>query len=208
MKKINPIIINLILSIMAGMSISLGCIIYMICENKVVGAIAFTLGLFLVLTRGYHLFTGKIAYVVDNPPSYTLNMFLMWFGNAIGALITSALIKATKLNYLQETALSITNGKLSQTMLSAFVMAVFCGFIIYWAVENFKTNPHETGKYIGMLIMIPIFILCGFEHCVANMFYFFFSDTYTLKMLLYLVIITLGNTVGSVVLRLLKKHHK
>jgi formate/nitrite transporter FocA (FNT family) len=193
---------------MAGMSISLGCIIYMICENKVVGAIAFTLGLFLVLTRGYHLFTGKIAYVVDNPPSYTLNMFLMWFGNAIGALITSALIKATKLNYLQETALSITNGKLSQTMLSAFIMAVFCGFIIYWAVENFKTNPHEIGKYIGMLIMIPIFILCGFEHCVANMFYFFFSDTYTLKMLLYLVIITLGNTVGSVVLRLLKKHHK
>ena len=193
---------------MAGMSISLGCIIYMICENKVVGAIAFTLGLFLVLTRGYHLFTGKIAYVVDNPPSYTLNMFLMWFGNAIGALITSVLIKATKLNYLQETALSITNGKLSQTVLSAFIMAVFCGFIIYWAVENFKTNPHETGKYIGMLIMIPIFILCGFEHCVANMFYFFFSDTYTLKMLLYLVIITLGNTVGSVVLRLLKKHHK
>ena len=132
----------------------------------------------------------------------------MWIGNAIGALITSVLIKATKLNYLHETAITITNGKLSQTVLSAFIMAVFCGFIIYWAVENFKTNNHETGKYIGMLLMIPIFILCGFEHCVANMFYFFFSNTYTFKMLLYLVVITLGNTTGSIILRLLKKHHK
>jgi formate/nitrite transporter FocA (FNT family) len=206
MKVAKPFVVNLIRAIMAGISISLGCIIYMMCENKVIGAIAFTLGLFLVLTNGYHLFTGKIAYVLENKMSYTFNMVLMWFGNAIGALLISTMIKFTKLNYLKEIALNITNNKLSQTPLSAFIMAMFCGFIIYWAVENFKNNPHDVGKYIGMFILIPIFILCGFEHCVANMFYFIFAEVLTFKSILYIIIITIGNTIGSIILRLLERY--
>ena len=203
--KFKEIFRDLLLSILAGISISFGCLIYMLCENKVIGAIFFTMGLFLVLTRGYYLFTGKIAYVFDNKFSYTIKMIWMWFGNLIGCLITSLLLTFTKLNYLQETAKNITENKLSQTPLSAFLMATFCGIIIYLAVENFKTNNHEIGKYLGLLFLIPFFILAGFEHCVADMMYFLFAKSYTLKTLLFLVIITIGNAIGSIIAREIKK---
>lgn len=202
-KKISK---DFVLAILAGISIACGCTIYMLCENKIVGAIFFTLGLFLVLTRGYNLFTGKIAYIPDNKPKYILEMVWMWFGNLIGSAITAVLIMFTKLNYLQTNAQTIIVGKLSQTPISAFIMAVFCGMVIYWAVENFKTNPHEIGKYLGLLFLIPFFIICGFEHCVANMMYFILAESFTFKTVIYLLIITLGNTTGSIICRLTKKH--
>lgn len=203
--KFKEIFRDLLLSILAGISISFGCLIYMLCENKVIGAIFFTMGLFLVLTRGYYLFTGKIAYVFDNKPTYILKMLWIWFGNLIGCFMTFLLLSFTKLNYLQKTAETITEGKLSQTPFSAFIMAFFCGVIIYLAVENFKTNNHELGKYLGLLFLIPFFILAGFEHCVANMMYFLFAKSYTLKTLLYLLIITAGNSIGSIIARTIKK---
>ena len=197
---------DFVLAILAGISIACGCTIYMLCENKIIGAMFFTLGLFLVLTRGYNLFTGKIAYVFDNKPKYILDMIIMWLGNLVGSAITAGLIMLTKLNYLQTNAQTLTGSKLSQTPISAFIMAVFCGMVIYWAVENFKTNSHEIGKYLGLLFLIPFFIICGFEHCVANMMYFILAESFTFKTLIYLLIITLGNTTGSIICRLTKKH--
>ena len=132
-------------------------------------------------------------------------MLWIWFGNLIGCFITSLSLSFTKLNYLQKTAETITEGKLSQTPFSAFIMAFFCGVIIYLAVENFKTNNHELGKYLGLLFLIPFFILAGFEHCVANMMYLLFAKSYTLKTLLYLLIITAGNSIGSIIARTIKK---
>ena len=202
------IIQKLILAIMAGISISFGCLIFLMSENKIVGATFFTLGLFLVLARGYHLFTGKIAYIPDNKPKYILDMLLMWLGNLCGAGITAGLVSLTRLNIYAEKAMEITQTKLSQTPMSAFILAVFCGFVIYFAVENYKSNSYEMGKYIGLFLLIPFFIICGFEHCVADMFYFIFAGEFTLKALVYLCIITLGNTTGSILLRLLKKHQK
>ncbi len=204
--KLKKIIKDFVLAILAGISIACGCTIYMLCENKIVGALFFTLGLFLVLTRGYNLFTGKIAYVPDKKPIYILEMIWMWLGNFIGSAITAGMILLTKLNTLKQIAQTITENKLSQTPISAFVMATFCGMVIYWAVENFKTNPHEFGKYIGLLFLIPFFIICGFEHCVANMMYFLLANSFTAKTLLYLLIITAGNTTGSIICRLIKKH--
>lgn len=197
---------DFVLALLAGISISLGCLIYMLCSNKIVGAVFFTLGLFIVLTRGYNLFTGKIAYLFDNKPIYIWDMTLMWFGNLAGSAIMAVLFKMTKLNYLQEAAAEITDSKLSQTPISAFIMAVFCGMIIYWSVEIYKNNTYEMGKHMGLLLLIPLFIMCGFEHCVANMLYFVFAGSFTAKTLFYLLIITLGNTAGSVVLRLIEKH--
>ncbi len=197
---------NFVLAVLAGVAIACGCTVYMICENKIIGAMFFTIGLFLVLTRGYNLFTGKIAYIFDNKPKYILDMILMWFGNFVGSAITAGLLMTTKTNYLQSVAQTITDKKLMQTPISAFIMAFFCGIIIYWAVENFKTNKCEFGKYLGLFLLIPFFIICGFEHCVANMMYFVFAKSFTLKTIIYLLIITIGNTVGSVVSRLIKKY--
>jgi formate/nitrite transporter FocA (FNT family) len=72
--------------------------------------------------------------------------------------------------------------------------------IIYIAVNNYKKASNEIGKYIGIIMGIMVFILCGFEHCVANMFYFTVAGAWSLRTLLYVLIMVLGNSVGSIVI--------
>lgn len=173
--------------------------IYLILENKTVGAIFFTLGLFLVLTRKYHLFTGKVANLVEEGPKYSLDLLIIWLGNFAGAFIMMLLTRYSKLNYLTEAAKTVSNNKLSQDYLSAFLLAILCGIIIYLAVDNFNKNEHHVGKYSGLFVLIPTFIICGFEHCVANMYYLLLAGEINIQSMVFLIIVSIGNTVGSVI---------
>lgn len=56
--------------------------------------------------------------------------------------------------------------------MSLFILGIFCNLLIFVAVDGFKENPHEIGKYLSLFFGVSVFIICGFEHCVADMFYF------------------------------------
>jgi formate/nitrite transporter FocA (FNT family) len=158
------------------------------------------------LTRGYNLFTGKVAYLFDNDNKYALKLAWMWFGNFIGALTMAIGIRNTHIYAkISEKATGIIATKTGQGYLSAFILAALCGVIIFLSVENYKNNPHELGKYLGLVFLIPLFIVCGFEHCVANMFYFSLTSELMLDKIIYSLIITLGNTCGSVIANRFKK---
>lgn len=206
----NKIMQNLFLSIFAGISIALGGLLFLLIPNSVVGAIFFSVGLFLVLTRGYNLFTGKVAYLPENKKiPYLSYLFVMWIGNFIGTItITFAVRFSSLYEKVFERVNSININKTSQGHLSAFILAILCGIIIYLAVENFKNNSHEIGKYIGIFVLIPLFIICGFEHCVADMFYFSLTNDLIIDKLIYLFVITMGNSIGSIVSNLLLKNNK
>ena len=73
---------------------------------------------------------------------------------------------------------------------------------MYIAVNNYKNSKNEIGKYIGIFMCVMTFILCGFEHCVANMFYIVAAKMLSLKSLLYLLIMILGNSCGSILIAL------
>lgn len=198
---------NLLLSILAGIVISLGCLVFLLIPNNIIGAIFFTTGLFLVLTRGYNLFTGKVAYAIDNKISYTFQLLITWIGNLIGSLLMVFAIKNTHLyNKISERIANITDTKITQGYLSALILAILCGIIIFLAVENYKNNPHEIGKYLGLLFLIPLFIICNFEHCIADMFYFFINTENFLIKLTYIITITIGNSVGSIIANAIKKY--
>ena len=62
--------------------------------------------------------------------------------------------------------------------LSLFILAIFCNILIYIAVENYNCNPQEVGRYLAMFLGVVVFIFCGFEHCVADMFYFSLADVW------------------------------
>jgi len=198
---------NFVLAFLAGFVIALGCLINLISQNPVVGAVFFTTGLFLVLTRGYDLFTGKVAYIADNDYKYSLNLILMWFGNLAGAFTLAMMTRFSALyNKISEKSTTIVEAKLSQTHLSVFILAILCGIIIFLAVENFKNNQHEFGKYLGLVFLIPLFIICGFEHCVANMYYCAVTNGHWVDKIIFLIISTLGNTTGSLICNALKKY--
>ncbi|MBQ8901955.1 MAG: formate/nitrite transporter family protein [Bacilli bacterium] len=74
--------------------------------------------------------------------------------------------------------------------------------MMYIAVNNYKKVKDVLGKYIGIFICVMTFILCGFEHSVANMAYFSIANIWNLKVILYLLIMVLGNSVGSILIAL------
>ncbi len=193
-------------SILAGISISLGGTVFLMCENKITGAIFFTVGLFCVCVFGFSLFTGKVCYVFDNDWRYALRLPLIWLGNLLGALFTGMLLLQTRLGpALLEKAGDVCRTKLSQEYLSAFILAFFCDIMIYIAVEGYKNIPHEVGKYLALFFGVTVFVICGFEHCVANMFYFTVGEAWNLEAVIYLVVMTVGNAIGGVFLPLMRR---
>ena len=180
---------------LAGISIAIGGTVFLSLENKVLGAVFFTVGLFAVCTFGFNLFTGKVCYVFDQDREYALGLPLIWLGNLAGAFLTAAAEKAQ----------AICQVKLDDGLLSIFFLSVFCNMLIWLAVEGYKNNPHPAGKYLSLFFGVAVFILCGFEHCVANMYYFSVAGMWSWKTLGWVLMMTLGNSVGGVFFPLLRR---
>lgn len=196
---------TLVYGILAGFCISLGGAIFLSLDNKIVGALLFTVGLFTIVTQGFNLFTGKVCYVFEKDGSYALDLLFIWIGNLIGCVIFGCLLLCTRVGAgLSEKAAGIVATKLSDGLLSIFLLAVFCNILIFIAVDGFNNGKHELGKYLALFFGIMVFILCGFEHCVANMFYFTVAKAWSGKAILYLIVMTLGNSVGGVIFPLIR----
>ena len=195
-----------ILGVLAGISISLGGTVYLLSADKTVGALLFSVGPFCVCVYGFNLFTGKVCYVFDNDAGYARMLPVIWIGNLAGAVCTALLESLTRMGpALAESAAAASQAKLAQSPMSAFILAVFCNIMIYIAVEGYKTIPHEVGKYLAILFGVIVFILCGFEHCVANMYYFTMGGAWSWKAAGYLLLMTAGNAVGGVLIPLLRR---
>ncbi len=192
--------------ILAGISIAVGGTVFLSLDNKVLGALFFTVGLFAVCTFGFNLYTGKVCYIFDNDREYALGLPVIWLGNLCGAFLTAAAERATRIGpALAEKAAALCSVKLGDGLASIFLLSVFCNVLIWLAVEGFKNNPHPAGKYLSLFFGVTVFILCGFEHCVANMYYFSMAGMWTWKTLGWVLVMTAGNSVGGVIFPLLRK---
>ena len=195
----NKIITSFINGILAGICISIGGTAFLMTDNKFIGAILFTVGLFTICTLKFNLYTGKVCYVFENKPSYTFLLLPIWFGNLLGTFLTAKAELLTRIGpALSEKADKLCDTKLSDNLLSIFILSFFCNILIYIAVECFAKCPNDIGKYIGLFFGVVVFIICGFEHCVANMYYFSVASKWSLKTLLYVMTMTAGNSVGGI----------
>lgn len=186
-----------LLAILAGISIGIGCVIYMTQENAVIGSFLFSVGLMTVLVFRWNLFTGKMAYISYRDPQKVLWLILIWLGNLLGTFLLSVVMSVTRQGAkLHEKAVHLAEIKLGDNLLSLFILGIFCGLLMYVAVEGYRSNPHPVGKYLGIIFSVMVFILSGFEHCVADMFYFWMAGVLG-DGFLSLVVITLGNVVGG-----------
>lgn len=184
----------------AGILISIGGIAYLAIENKVVGSFIFSFGLLTVCMYSFNLYTGKVGYILVNKINYLLELLLSLIGNLLGTFTIGTLMRFTRFQNYIDTANNIVNVKLNDNILSVFILAIMCGMIMYIAVNNYKKENDVIGKYMTIFMGVMAFILCGFEHCVANMFYFSIAGTFSLKVFAYLLVMILGNSVGSVII--------
>ena len=207
-------------AILAGICIGLGGTVFLRLKDafiggNVVGAILFTIGLFTICTRGYNLFTGKACYIFDNKPDYLLTLLVIWIGNLLGCIILAVIERATGIcgvdSGINVTAAGMVEGKMASGCGSLFLLGIICNILIYIAVNGYANAPHDLGKYLSLFFGVSVFILCGTEHSVADMYYWSVSGVLFSKLgqsLLRIVIISLGNVVGGVSFPLIEKAYK
>ena len=199
---------KLIKSILAGVSIAIGAVIYLLCSNKIVGAFLFSVGILMVMEFKLLLYTGYVPTQREGQSfkDYIINSSFVFVGNLIGGAITAGLLALTRLkNDLWNATNKVCDVKLNDNLLSIFILSIFCGIIIAGIVK--ATNLKHRVLYVGM--MIATFILCGYEHVVANSFYFSFSlKLFTFEGLLFMLVCFLGNFVGGIICSYVKNPEK
>ena len=183
--------------------IARGGTVFLSIENKVIGASLFSIGLFGVLIYNLNLYTGKIGYLITNfNLKYIKELIITLIGNFIGACSVGFILRYTRIyDKIYEKSLILANTKLNDNILSIFILSIFCGLLMYYAVNGFKKQT-DFGKYLVVYLGVAVFILCGFEHCIANMYYFSVADIWSLKTLGYTGIMVLGNSIGSFIIPL------
>lgn len=193
-------------SLLAGILIGLGDIVYVVTPNHVVGSFLFSLGLISILLKGYPLYTGRIGYVgswadLVRPSDGMLPMLLM---NFLGIALVCSAANVTRLDLSAVEAMVQT--KVQQSWYSALVLSWGCGVMMYLAVNGWK----KTSNPLVVILPIMFFILCGFEHCIANYGYFWMwitadgfahiADRFLalpMGFCLNLLVMIIGNALGS-----------
>ena len=182
--------------VQAGIMIAIGGAVFLACENKVVGSVMFTVALLTICFKGYSLYTGKIGYIPEKHGKEEFSVLLLGLlGNLIGTFICGLLIR-TALTNLGDTALNVCTAKLTQSAYSTFVRGIFCGVLMYVAVSVYRDKK----SLAGILFCVPVFILAGFEHSIADMFYFAASGIVSLDAFVFIWLVILGNTLGGMLL--------
>ena len=191
-------------AILGGACIGFGGTVFLSLDNKVLGALFFTVGLFVICTFGLNLYTGKVCYIFERDKTYAINVPIIWLGNVVGTGLVALLVHLTRIASIAEKAQAMCQVKMDDSLLSLFVLGILCNIFIYIGVEGYNKNPHEVGKYVALFFGVMVFILCGFEHCVADMFYFSVAKMWSGDAILRLIVITLGNAVGGVAFPLVR----
>jgi formate/nitrite transporter FocA (FNT family) len=205
--------------ILAGLFIGLGSFAFCACValdatlGKILGSLLFSVGLFLVCFTQTNLYTGKIGFAPEaiktNGWGYLLDLGLMLAGNFVGSAGSGALLNLAFQNNASNKILAVSIsiaqnrcclGEGSQAWYKALIMGVFCGILVFLAVYVWKKSENWFIKATGLILCVTTFVVTGTEHCIANMFYFAFSGLWSVGLLLDVLLVILGNSLGSLLL--------
>lgn len=184
-------------SILAGIMIGIGGSVFVALSatSRVAGAILFAVGLFTVIVFRLHLYTGKICYAYTGSDKWytrAANLALVLLGNTVGASLAGFALSEK----LMATAAPIVAAKMATPLWLVFILGAFCGILIYVAVEGYRRAPDGV-KAAMVFLGVAVFILAGFEHSIADIFYFAAAREVSLSGFLFLMVVVLGNTVGG-----------
>lgn len=212
---------SLLLGILAGLFIGLGALGNILISQtikdpglaKFAGASIFPIGLMLVVVCGAELFTGNNLMsmaVMDKKitmKEMIRNWVLVYIANFIGAIILVAFIYFSD-TLVKDAAIKSMNIAQSKAILgftSAFLKGVMCNIIVVLAVWFATAGKDIVSKIFACWFPIMLFVLCGFEHSIANMFFIpmgmvLGADVSISQLIFNLVAVTIGNIVGGAII--------
>ena len=192
----------MLLSTLAGMMIAIGGTVFL-SVGDVAGALFFSMGLLSILIFKLELFTGKAGLLATNEIKIG-KLVQIWCGNFIGTLtVAFGLLFVPSGPKLSNVAADIIQIRIENGFTANLIYGIGCGILMYIAVKAWSLMSNNP---VYAMMPVAIFILCGFTHCVADMFYLHmgamnYSD--------YLILIptTIGNIIGTNVLPVTIKLH-
>ena len=189
MKKLFPAFFG---GVASGLLVGIGGTVLLSCESKVVGAVMFTVALLAICCLGLYLYTGRIGFAAEKFDAKTArDLAVGLFGNFTGATLTGLIMRFAR-PMIIEKAVTACTIRLENGVLRGFVLGCFCGVLMYVAVKIYKL-----GSPLGIIFCIPVFILSGFEHSIADMFYFAAAGMMNLAYVGFIVAVVFGNSVGA-----------
>lgn len=213
----------LLLGILAGIFIGLGGLGNIIFTQtlagidpglaKFAGGMVFPVGLMLVVICGAELFTGNnLMFLAVMEKKVSLgqmfrNWGLVYLANFIGSLFLVLLVfySSTLTGDAATKAIAVAEGKVALTFSEAFFKGILCNILVVLAVWMATAAQDIVSKIFACWFPIMLFVLCGFEHSVANMFFipmgmFLGADLGITQLIMNLVPVTLGNIVGGAII--------
>ena len=173
-------------SIGATILISLGNFALLKLGNPI-GPIIFALGLLGVCYMGQNLFTGKCGFLFQDKIKITDLMIILVVNLLFGYLI-GLLYSIVDIEVFNNAINKVANWNISTQF---FIQSVFCGIVMYIAVFMYKK-----GTSLGIIFGVPLFIFCGFQHCVANIITMGIARTFDFSIGLCII----GNFIGSILM--------
>lgn len=151
------------MSVFAGLLIGFGGLVYLR-VGGVVGAVLFAFGLLSVVMCGAQLYTGKAGFL---PYKEFPRLVLMLAGNAVGCVVAAVVARYATSEALLSNLDTILAARMSAAWVGLLVTSAGTGMIMTLAVYGARR-----GHYLPLLFGVPVFILCGLPHCVADAFYY------------------------------------
>ena len=179
-------------ALMAGLMIGLGACGFL-ALGGLPGAIIFSFGLVGVVLSGTLLYTGKAGVMTDIPA-----LVKIWFWNVVGCILLGLLVVSTG-GEMAERAQTVVAGRLAQGPWRSLLRAAGCGLIIDLSVWLYRS----TKSIVPVLFGVPLFIVCGFYHSIADVVYLVAAWKWSPSILWYYPIIVIGNYLGCNVRRLI-----
>ena len=198
-------------AVAAGIFIGLAGTVFLSVPDKFSGALLFGFGLLTIVCCGFKLYTGAVGYLVVQKRKcffpYLLTLGAIWVGNWIGTfLVGTALRFSGRVGpKLAGSAKALCDVKMADSWTSLLVLSFFCGILMFLAVDTFRRKEEYPGviRMVMVFICVMVFILSGFEHCVADMYYFSVAGMWTTESFTRTLWMTLGNSLGGFLLPLL-----
>ena len=172
-------------SIGAAFLISLGNFALLKLGNPI-GPIIFAFGLLGVCYLGQNLFTGKCGFLISDKIK-PLDLFLILIFNMLAGYFVGLLYSATDASLVSVASEKVATWGFT---FSYFSKSLLCGAIMYLAVKMYKN-----GTPLGIIFGVPLFIFCGFQHCVANIVTLGIAGTFSFTILVCIA----GNFFGSLI---------
>lgn len=184
----------------AGLMITIGCCVYLGCDTKWVGAILFSVALITICIMNFSLFTGRVGFIVPDFTKEKLSALLLGLLGNVAATAVIGIAVQYAIPNLAETANPMCLVKLGQELWQTLIRAILCGVLMYVAVGVYKSKK----SIVGIVFCIPVFILSGFEHSIADMAYFAIGGVYSVQAFGFIWVVIIGNAMGALIIPLFK----